>query len=497
MKFDITVEPWLPVKALSGDTKDVSLLEVLEEAHQLKAIDGLNPMEEYSVLRFLSVFLTAVFRPETWEDKLELLDEGRFDMEKVRGYIEMCHAEGVSFDIFDEKRPFMQATPDSKYDQDKNLKSPAILDSTRASGNNHTHYDHTPEDFVVMSPAEAFRGLLAAQIFCVPKSYGSTSHYYTNVYGAPPTFYLPKGETLFESLILAMVTILSGKTNGIELWRNRSEIIPDEEVTSVTGIYGMFFPARRIRLLEDNGNVKRVYYQPGLHFTGFAGWTDPHVAYRLNKVNAMVSIKPSLGREGWRNLGTLAAQFADNDQGVPTVLKEYGKLLDERGQTRMEIMTFGAVTDNASFYDLQQGTFTLDTRIAKSVRKSSAIGEAASVMEEVGSILQNQLKKMIAPEKPKNKREKQRGENDVQNLVHAYYTKCEPVFYALSDEAATLEEDKLPETVEKWKGDVVRLSREIFDEAQEIYCSTSAELFRAEKARKWFNIEIGKRMKGR
>ena len=126
MKFDITVGPWLPVKALSGDTKDVSLLEILEEAHQLKAIDGLNPMEEYSVLRFLSVFLTAVFRPETWEDKLELLDEGRFDMEKVRGYIEMCHAEGVSFDIFDEKRPFMQATPDSKYDQDKNLKSPAI-----------------------------------------------------------------------------------------------------------------------------------------------------------------------------------------------------------------------------------------------------------------------------------------------------------------------------------------------------------------------------------
>ena len=131
----------------------------------------------------------------------------------------------------------------------------------------------------------------------------------------------------------------------------------------------------------------------------------------------------------------------------------------------------------------------MDTRVAKSVQKASAVSEAAAVMDEVGGVLQKQLRQMISEDK--------RGENDVQNLIHAYYTKCEPVFYALSDEAATLEEDKLPETVEKWKGDVVRLAREIFDEAQEIYCSTSAELFRAEKARKWFHIEIGKRMKGR
>ena len=485
MKFDITVEPWLPVKTLSGDTKDVSLLEILEEAHQLKAIDGLNPMEEYSVLRFLSVFLTAVFRPETWENKLELLDEGRFDLEKIRGYIAMCRAEGVSFDIFDEKRPFMQATPDPKYDQDKNLKSPAILDSTRASGNNHMHYDHTPEDSVVLSPAEAFRGLLAAQIFCTAMSGG----YPSNVCGAPPVFYLTKGDTLFESLALAMMTNASKGPNNAELWRNPAEIIPKEEVTSVSGLYGMFFPARRIRLLEDGGIVKQVYYQPGLHFTGFAGWTDPHVAYRLNKDNAMVSVKPNLDRESWRNLGTIAAGFAGNEQGVPKILKEYGKILDEREQTKMEVMTFGAVTSQASYHDLQRGTFTMDTRVAKSVQKASAVSEAAAVMDEVGGVLQKQLRQMISEDK--------RGENDVQNLIHAYYTKCEPVFYALSDEAATLEEDKLPETVEKWKGDVVRLVREIFDEAQEIYCSTSAELFRAEKARKWFHIEIGKRMKGR
>ena len=85
----------------------------------------------------------------------------------------------------------------------------------------------------------------------------------------------------------------------------------------------------------------------------------------------------------------------------------------------------------------------------------------------------------------------------MQKLIHAYYAKCEPMFYAFSDEVAVLVDDKLPEVIEKWKGDVKKLSWSIFDEVQEIYCSTSEELCRAETARKWLNIETAKLMKGR
>ena len=494
MKFDVTVEPWLSVKTMSGETKDVSLLEILEEAHQLKAIDGLNPMEEYSVLRFLSVFLTAVFRPGTWEDKLELLDEGRFDMEKVRDYIEKCRAEGVSFDIFDEKRPFMQATPNPEYDRKENLGSSAKLNSTRASGNNHIHYDHRLEKDAVLSPAEAFIGILTSQVFCPSDGQGYSPCINYRKGQGQPLFLLPQGKTFFETLVLSVFTI-SGNQKEVEFWRSEQEVIPKRQIESDSKLYGMFFPSRRIRLILDDGFVKRMYFQPGLKL--ISNWTDPHVAYYLEKGETK-QIVPSLDREGWRNIGTLAMQFTADDNEVPAVLRDYAKILDEQNRTEMSIVSFGVViTGNAKYNDLQRGTFTLDTRLAKSVQKSSAIGEAASVMDEVGVILQKQLKKMIAPDKPKNKREKQRGENDVQKLIHAYYTKCEPMFYAFSDEIATLEDDKLPGRSEKWKGDVVRLSRDIFDEAQEIYCSASEELFRAEKARKWLNIEITKLMKGR
>ena len=485
MKFDITTEPWLPVKTSSGETRTVTLLEMLEEAHLLQGLEGLNPMEEYSVLRFFAVFLSAAFRPETWEDKLDILETGRFDMGKIRDYIEKCRKEGVSFDIFDEKRPFMQATPNPEYDQEKNLKSPAVLDSTRASGNNHMHYDHTLEDDVVMTPAEAFRGFLTAQIFCTAMSGG----YPSNVYGAPPMFYLPKGRNLFEIMVLSVVTVTSEEPDVSELWRNPLEIVPKREVASASLLYGMFFPARRIRLVEQGGNVKRVYYQPGLHFTGFAGWTDPHTAYRPNKENVMVSVKPNMDREGWRNIGTLAAQFAESGLGVPASLKEYRKILDEQDKNQMEVMIFGAVTNQASYYDMQRGAFTLDTRIAEDERKATVIAESVSWMDDVGSVLRKRLKEMISSDK--------RGGNDVQNLVHRFYTQCEPIFYALSDKVAGCGGDDLKGTADGWAEDVKRLARNIFSEAQEIYCSTADELIRAEKAYKWLNVDIVKLMKGR
>ena len=59
------------------------------------------------------------------------------------------------------------------------------------------------------------------------------------------------------------------------------------------------------------------------------------------------------------------------------------------------------------------------------------------------------------------------------------------------------EDEKLPKLSEKWKGDVKKLSWSVFDEAQNIYCSTSDELCRAETARKWLNIGMAKLMKGR
>ena len=71
MRFDITRDPWLPVRSVQErETKELNLLDFLEQSPKLNSLDGLNPMEEYSIHRFLAVFLLAALRPETWVTKL-------------------------------------------------------------------------------------------------------------------------------------------------------------------------------------------------------------------------------------------------------------------------------------------------------------------------------------------------------------------------------------------------------------------------------------------
>ena len=135
MVFDIRTEPWIPVRALTGKSLMMGLQELLEKAHELQDIDGVTPMETYSVYRFLTVFLMDVYRPETWDDKDVILSKGCFELRKIEAYIDKCERAGVCFDIFDKDRPFMQAHPDTAWDSDKNIKYVASLDSTRASGN--------------------------------------------------------------------------------------------------------------------------------------------------------------------------------------------------------------------------------------------------------------------------------------------------------------------------------------------------------------------------
>ena len=106
--FDILTKPWVPVLDAAGQKTELGLLETLERAHELQAIQTASPMEEYSVYRFLIVFLMDALRPEDENDIDGLLKAERFDMEAIQEYLTQCQKEGVSFDLFDEERPFLQ-----------------------------------------------------------------------------------------------------------------------------------------------------------------------------------------------------------------------------------------------------------------------------------------------------------------------------------------------------------------------------------------------------
>ena len=139
--FNVLDQAWIPVVRMDGQEELLGIRETLDCAHELREISSASPLEEYGLYRFLGLFLMDALRPESEEDIEDLLASGCFDRTAIEDYIALCQSEGVSFDLFDEERPFLQ----SKYDPaiDGEPKPVSVLDFTRASGNNHTHFDHT------------------------------------------------------------------------------------------------------------------------------------------------------------------------------------------------------------------------------------------------------------------------------------------------------------------------------------------------------------------
>ena len=157
--FDILQEPWIPVVTLKGEIVWMGIVEILTQSPQCKAIQDPSPLVEYGIYRFLIVFLMDALRPESIEDLEELLDTGQFEEGAIRNYIERCRSEGVSFDLFDPNRPFMQTTVDKRWD--RQIKPVTTLDYSVPNGNNHIHFNHRRKG-EVYSPGKAMRMLLAA-----------------------------------------------------------------------------------------------------------------------------------------------------------------------------------------------------------------------------------------------------------------------------------------------------------------------------------------------
>lgn len=473
MMFDIRTEPWIPVQVMAtGEVREVGLRELLEQAQEYRQISGANAMETFGVYRFLSVLLLRIYQPQDWERKYEMLEEGRFVMERVEDYFNQCELDGISFDLFDAKRPFMQAEPNAAFDTEKTIKSIASLDGTRASGNNSIHYDHTLEINAEMTAAQAMRSLLASQIFSTAMSGG----YPSNVYGAPPMFFLPEGRNLFETLVLSMPTAKTSDM-GKPVWENPREIIPKEDVASAKQLYGMLFPARRIRLCPPtDGKVRLMYYQPGLHFIGFSGWEDPHVARRPNKDGDFVSIKPSIDREPWRNLISLNQFYQD---GAPPVLRDFAQILQEDSRHDMPVMMFGLATSNASQLGLQQGKIHLDNRIVANADKVDALVKALGLVESFGKQLSSKksgLAAILAPE------DSGRGQHEADVYRHRYFAYFEgKVSWYMDRLAQAVDLSDYHTLKQEWQKILLTGVRSLVQEAEQIYCFRAADLIRAQQ----------------
>lgn len=354
-EFNVLDRGWIPVVSRDGSRQLLGIRQTLAQAHELLEISCPSPLEEYSLYRFLGLFLMDALRPRKRSSIRTLLREGRFDMEQIEVYISLCKAEGVTFDLFDADRPFLQSRYDSKTDGGE--KPVSALDCTLPSGNNHTHFNHVwPAE---IQPGRAAVLLLTTYLFCTAGAQG----YPSGPYGAPPFFGVIKGENLFESLLAMMIpqdSIGLDFDNPPVLWRSKNAVKQKTEVGSTSWMRGMLFPTRRITLIPNDkaDAVRAIYLSQGENYVNKESWRDPYTTYRSNDTSVF-PLRPHADSPIWRNYCDILDIKGDH---ASQMLQQY-QLIHPEEEVRLTL--YGVETSQASYLTVQRHDFTLPLKLSE------------------------------------------------------------------------------------------------------------------------------------
>lgn len=375
MSYNVLREPWIPI----ADGRKYSLWDCLEHAHELERISCVSPLATYAVHRFLCAFIMDALQLPNKSARLALLKQGCFDMKVFEAYISMCEQEGVSFDLFDKKRPFMQASYNPKYDLQ--TKPVAVVASELPSGNNHIFLEHKLANEHCLSADKAFLSLLSGYVFCTAAAQG----YPSSVNNTPCLYVIVHGDNLFETLILGCISkkeagnLLYGKA----AWRNQTEVVPKTEFAIIDLLQGLTWQPRRVTLLANKDEtVERVYFVQGNNFKGNQLWRDPHVPYRLLKDGSYNPMKPSSGRSLWRDLGGLAVSKENRFGRQPQVIAS----LPENWQL-CKVSVIGLITDQATLVDTVHEEMLIPSIILNDEDKGDMLHRDLDYVEEVHRLI--------------------------------------------------------------------------------------------------------------
>ena len=247
--FNLIDEPWIKVLTPNNELVEVSIAEILNNAHEYKELKGDVSTQDVPILRLLLAILFSVFSKvnvngekkeiETEDDALDRWDElwssKRFPQEPINNYLKKWHDR---FFLFHPERPFWQvdnAIIGTKYTASK-------LNGAISESNNKVRLFslYGGEDKKTLSYAAAARWLLYANAFDDTSAKSSTdlknkAKAEGFVIPSPGTGWLGKlglifavGNNIFETFMLNLTML----QDGTKLWESGKPIWEEEVIRS-------------------------------------------------------------------------------------------------------------------------------------------------------------------------------------------------------------------------------------------------------------------------
>ncbi len=337
-RFDLTSRPWIPAAVRTdldagqlaelngltglvlgpGQTIRLSLAQLLEAAHLLEHLGGLDPGAETALLRVLVAVTARVTGLDgdasgDWGDRRwDVLEAGRLDPRRIRGYLD---AHAGRWELFHRERPWMQ---DPRMREECTGSSGVgRLVMTAPSGNNHLWWPLDKAAVAGVSAVPSQAAVLGMVTWLYTGPSGMASNRRHGVMPKPSksmvagpvrsaVSWFPLGGSLFETLVLGVPAPDTWPTNpGHDQAPWECESLPDPMRPTA--------PAGVVSLLTAR-YAHGVLLQPSDDLTAVTdtwitwGWQgelpdaeDPYLIYRQENG----PVRAGVSRAFWRDLDAL------------------------------------------------------------------------------------------------------------------------------------------------------------------------------------------------
>lgn len=410
INFNLLDEPWIPVIRQQGTLDELSLTEVLLQAHELREIQDPLPIVEFGLYRLLVALVMDIFDLTSQSDLEELLDKGHFDPQKLNFYFERWRDR---FDLFHPRYPFLQTAGM----EDEKPKPLAGLIPSVASGTNASHFYHTHEDLFCVCPAVAARLLTTIAPFMTAGGAGLSP----SINGAPPWYVLIRRDNLFQTLCLNcyVLPISTARNNAPPAWRSEDAVTAGRR-KGASLLESFTWQPRRIQLLPSTERAECAITGKEspvmvcqMKFTAGAScdfeWVDPNVPYRITK-DKRVPLRVQEDHALWRDSGALALlnrEAYTSEEGSirfdrPLVVEQFCKLVETRvlhQDTDFSLTAYGMRTDmKMKVFEWRRETLVLPVPLVLNRRFAVAAQKAIDKAGQIAYHLKKAIKKIYPRE---------------------------------------------------------------------------------------------------
>lgn len=457
--FNLIEEKWLPCVMIDNSSQDLSLKEILTKATQVKELIGDSPPVTIALHRLmLAILHRALNAPQNYEEWQEFWQSKSWNESgKLTEYLENWKHR---FDLFDEKRPFYQASSIKD-----SVQNGAIIQLYFQGKNNATLFDHsTTGKPKAISAAEAARFLITFQGFDVggikADGSGQTSPLLNSAIG------LVRGNNLFETLMLNWHCYnenderpfhFSAKSD-VPIWEKEMETEAIER--KLVGYVDLLtWQSRRILLQPEQNtdggiSVKNTVIMRGFQFPkGFEMHNkETMMAFRKSKTEGFYSVGFNENKALWRDSFSLF-QTIEGEQYRPKMLEWLNEIVGEGYLNRSNIFPiefYGLIADKAKLMAWRQERFNLPFVYLDDQELLQTLKNSIQFAEEIGGVLKFAVKVLA---------EKLESNADNFSAMQIYWASLETQFYQL---LGKLPNDKQNALLE-WFEVIDKTARQAFD----------------------------------